>query len=302
MQVTKYISALILSVFNPIFSFFRWGPRFVLRQAQDERTNCLNQGTQLKCSESWVKKLGLKDIFERSKKSFDKLRTSANHTKSNKNCYILGLCVATIMYAVPFHEKSNQQYTVVLDPAGDVKHTGRHIADVFERGLTLQCAEKIKEIIEERAPHIKVIITRMPGDTVYDLQNASLSNRIHAHLFIHISFYYTQETKPTLFLYQFSYGNDFASHQQGLVCHSYDQAYRINKEKTDMLCQVLRTELVCPHYHSLYGVKGPYALPLQPLIGIVAPAIACERGLKSKESWHSYAEPLAQGIINTLNN
>jgi hypothetical protein len=209
-----------------------------------------------------------------------------------KNIFLFLCCVATIMYAVSFHEKSNQQYMVVLDPAGDVKHTGRHIADVFERGLTLQCAEKIKEIIEERAPHIKVIITRMPGDAVYDLQNASLSNRIHAHLFIHISFYYTQV----------SYGNDFASHQQGLVCHSYDQAYRINKEKTDMLCQVLSTELVCPHYHSLYGVKGPYALPLQPLIGIVAPAIACEMGLKSKESWHSYAEPLAQEIINTLNN
>ena len=214
----------------------------------------------------------------------------------------MGLCAATILCAVPFHEKSNQQYIVVLDPAGDVKHTGRHIADVFERGLTLQCAEKIKEMIEERAPSIKVIITRMPGDAVYDLQNASLSNRIHAHLFIHLSFYYTQETKPTLFVYRFSYGNDFASHQQGLMCYSYDQAYCINKEKTDKICQLFSRELGGAPYHSLYGVKGPYAVPLKPLIGIVAPALACEMGLKNKESWHSYAEPLAQGIINTLNN
>ena len=61
----------------------------------------------------------------------------------------------------------------------------------------MQCVEKIKEIIEERAPHIKVIITRMPGDNVYDLQNASLANRIHADLFMNLNFYYTQETKPT---------------------------------------------------------------------------------------------------------
>ena len=80
------------------------------------------------------------------------------------------------------NKKPIQQRIVVLDPAGDAKRTGRRIGDSFERGLTLQCAEKIKEIIEARSSHIKVVITRMPGDNVYDLQNASLSNRIHADL------------------------------------------------------------------------------------------------------------------------
>jgi hypothetical protein len=211
--------------------------------------------------------------------------------------YSFLIFVVAVMYAVPIREKHLRQRIVVLDPAGDAKRTGRRIGDSFERGLTLQAAEKIKEIIESRSPSIKVIITRMPGDNVYDLQNASLANRIGADLFMSLNFYHTQETKPTLFLYQFSYGNEFASCQQGLALNSYDQAYRINKERTDIICQLFKKELSQQAYHSLCFVAGPYSLPVKPLIGIVAPSIACEVGLKGKELWQHYSEPLAQAII-----
>jgi N-acetylmuramoyl-L-alanine amidase len=204
------------------------------------------------------------------------------------------LCVV-MLHTFPVREK--EQRIVVIDPAGDVKRTGRRIGDSFERGLTLQCAEKIKEMIEERAPHIKVIITRMPGDNVYDLQNATLANRLQADLFISLNFYYTQETKPTLYMYQFSYGNDFACCEQGLALHTYDQAYRINKEKTDCICQRFKKELAQQQYQSIYVVSGPYSLPLKPLIGVIAPTVALDVGLKGKEWWHYYREALANAII-----
>ena len=210
--------------------------------------------------------------------------------------------IINVIGVIALHEKQYAQRILVIDPAGDAKRTGRHIGDAFERGLTLQCAEKIKGIIEERAPYIKVIITRIPGDTVYDLQNASLSNRVHADLFFNLNFYYTQETKPTVFVYQFSYGNDFACCQQGLIFNTYDQAYRINKEKTNIICQLFTKELLQQKYHALCTVAGPYSLPIRPLIGVIAPAISCEIGLKSKELWQNYAEPLAQAIIEALNN
>ena len=208
--------------------------------------------------------------------------------------------VITITY--PFSVQEKYYYTqriVVIDPAGDAKRTGRRIGDSFERGLTLQCAERIKEIVEERTHHIKVIITRMPGDNVYDLQNATLANRI-ADCFINLNFYYTQEIKPTIFLYQFSYGNDFASHQSGIVLHSYDQAYKINKNVIDHICLLFKKELSQQKYHALCTVAGPYSLPIKPLIGIVAPSITCEVGLKSKESWSYCSEPLAQAIIAVM--
>ena len=194
-------------------------------------------------------------------------------------------------------ERYYKQCTVILDPAGDANRTGRRIGDSFERGLTLQCVEKIKEIIADAAPYIKVMITRMPGDIVYDLQNASLANRINADLFINLNFAHSQETKPTIYLYQFSYGNDFASQQQGLQLHGYDQAYLINKHTTDLLCQLFKKELSAPHWQSLFSVAAASALPVKPLIGIVAPSITIEAGLKNKELWHCYGEPIAYAII-----
>lgn len=206
-------------------------------------------------------------------------------------------CLWMVGVTLPVSVYDKQQRVIVIDPAGDAKRTGRRIGDSFERGLTLQCAEKIKEISANSAPHIKIVITRMPGDNVYELQNASLANRINADLFVSLNFYYTQETKPTICLYQFSYGNEFASCNQGLVLNSYDQAYKINKNTTDVMCQLFKKELSQHKYHSLCTIAGPYCLPIKPLIGIVAPSIAVEVGLKGKDLWHSYSEMLADALI-----
>jgi N-acetylmuramoyl-L-alanine amidase len=210
--------------------------------------------------------------------------------------------VVSTLWVHALYESHHAQRIVVLDPAGDAKRTGRRIGDNFERGLTLQCAEKIKELIERSAPYIKIVVTRMPGDIVYDLQNASLANRINADLFINLNFYYTQETKPTLFLYQFSYGNDFAHHNPGLALHTYDQAYKINKSITDEIAQVFKKSLLQQQYQSLFTVAGVYSLPIKPLIGIVAPSLTLEAGLKNKELWVNYCEAIAQSIIAVFSN
>lgn len=214
--------------------------------------------------------------------------------------YLFLFYIAYALYVLPIHEKHQTQYIVVLDPAGDAKRTGRRIGDSFERGLTLQCAEKIKSMLEDRAPYIKVIMTRLPGDIVYDLQNASLANRIGADLFINLSFYYTEEIKPTVRLFQFVSGNDFASYPQGLACNTYDEAYKINKQVTDSMCQVFKKTMSQQLYQSVCTVAGPYSLPIKPLIGIVASSIAIEAGLKDKEAWGGYCEPLVDAIIGVF--
>ena len=214
--------------------------------------------------------------------------------------YFFLLYVLQVLYVLPLYETYQTQRLVILDPSGDVKRTGRNIGDNFERGLTLQCAERIKEYIEQHAPYIKVIITRMPGDTVYDLQNASLSNRLQANLLVNLNFYHSQETKPTLFLYQFSYGNDFACCNQGLMLRSYDEAYTIHKPLTDEIVQLFKTSLSQHMYQSMFTIAGVYHLPIKPLIGVVAPSVCIEMGLKNKESWINYVEPLARSVIGAL--
>ena len=198
------------------------------------------------------------------------------------------------------HHVHKKEFVLILDPAGDAKKTGRAIGDSFERGLTLQYAEKIKDLIERQLPHVKIIITRLPGDIVYDLQNASLANRINADLFISINFYLSADTKPTLFLYQFSYGNDFAPHQSGLSLNTYDQAYKTNKVATDEMLKLFTKHLMRNNYKNIFTLSGPHSLPVKPLIGITTPSIAIEAGLKNKESWHMFIDPLVTAIVSAI--
>ena len=47
-----------------------------------------------------------------------------------------------------------------MDPSGDAKNTGRLIEDTFERGISLQFAQKLKELelkIETHDEHITAI-------------------------------------------------------------------------------------------------------------------------------------------------
>lgn len=213
---------------------------------------------------------------------------------------ILFLCgiYLTSVHSIVHHQE--KYYTVILDPAGDAQHVGRSIGDSFERGLTLQCAEKIKEIVESRAPHIKIVLTRMAGDTVYEWQNASLANRI-GDFFVNLNFYYTQETKPTIYLYQFSYGNDFVNqHHHWSAVYTYDQAYMVSKHTTDVCSQLFKKELLSSAWQSLFCVTGPSALPIKSLIGITIPSISIEAGLKDKHLWHHYSEPIACAIIAVI--
>ena len=207
--------------------------------------------------------------------------------------HVIILLLLSISSSTITQQKS---FTIILDPAGDAKRTGRSIGDSFERGLTLQCAEKIKTLLLTRQPNLTIIISRLPGDNVYELQNASLANRIQADLFISLNFYLTQETKPTIYLYQFACDNDFASYQTGLAFNTYDQAYKINKSTTDTIINCFKTHLTQPKYESLFSVAGPYALPIKPLIGIISPSISIEIGLKNKDSWQQFVEPVVEAI------
>lgn len=221
----------------------------------------------------------------------------------NKISGILTLVFAITFPAYCFWHKQEKEYTIILDPSGDAKRTGRTIGDSFERGLTLQCAEKIKSMLEEKHPHITVVITRIPGDIVYDLQNASLSNRINADLFISLNFYATTDAKPTLYVYQFSYGNDFAINNSDLTFLPYDQAYKINKTTTDAITQLCCAQLNNSTYNSLFSLSGPHSLPIKPLLGITTPSIAFETGLKNKDLWYIFVEPLVNtisAIVETL--
>ena len=168
----------------------------------------------------------------------------------------------------------------MIDPAGDAKNTGRRIEDSFERGITMQCAEQLKQTLEQRLPNISIILTRAPGEIVHPLQNANFANQINVNLYISLHFYQEKETRPTLYIYQFSYNDTFITKSFDLSFTPYDQAHIVNFPKTGGWGKQIKRTLAQDVYQKYFTVHGIYQLPFSPLIGIQAPALGFEMGIK----------------------
>lgn len=207
--------------------------------------------------------------------------------------------IFSLIGRVPFFSKKYKPFIIMLDPAGDAKNTGRTIENYFERGITLQYAEQLKKIIETRYHNITVYLTRSPREVIAPLQNANYANRLKADLYISINFYQEKKIIPDLFLYQFSYDNDFLSTSKQLCFYPYDQAHLLNKDKTKHYASCIKQALteIASNKFNLIGV---HKIPCKPLIGIISPAIVFEAGLKKVEDWNNYIEPMVYAIQSII--
>ncbi len=190
-------------------------------------------------------------------------------------------------------------YTIMLDPAGDAKQTGRIIDDSLERAITIQFAYALKEALESLLPNSAVIITRSPGEVVYPLQNANFANRLPLDLYLNINFFSEPEQKQTLYIYQFSLGDTFVTRSYDLAMIPFDKAHQNNGIKSSEYAQKLH-DLITDTQNRIPFIHGPFKLPFMPLIGIQAPALGIEMNLIKKDDWHSYIKPLATSIATIV--
>lgn len=193
-----------------------------------------------------------------------------------------------------FHAKPT--CLLMLDPAGDARTPGRQIDDTYERSISLQCAELLKQRIEEKYAQVRVQLTRTAGETIEPLQNANFANCAHVNCFITLNFYQDAKERPQLFLYYFSYGNDFIIKTFDLAFYEYDQAYLLSLATTHQWASFMRQVLELPQYKQCCDFKGWYKLPIKPLIGIKAPAFAFEIGIQKKEGWIHCIEPILASL------
>lgn len=204
------------------------------------------------------------------------------------------LLLTTSLYAT-------DQITIMINPAGDAQQTGRTIDGYFERGITLQFCDALKDELKKKYPEsIKVISTRVPGEAIQDLQNANFANRLNVDLYVSIHFYHETKTKPDLFIYRFSHRDNFVIKKTDLALCPYDKAYLINNDKADKYSNVMKQTLTNTLYNNKFTVHGPLAFPFVPLIGIVAPAIGIEIGLKNKDDWKQFVDPLVDALISVI--
>jgi len=185
--------------------------------------------------------------------------------------------------------------TLMLDPAGDVNHALREIDDVYERGLTLKCAEAIQKKLERENPDTRVILTRLPGDSLEPLQNANFANRLAVDCYLTIHFYKETEAKPHCYVYYYlnnAITDGWKTTTDEFVFIPYDQAHKKNLITTKIWGNLMIDVLSKMPYTQQFDCKGLLGVPHKALVGIQAPAFCVEASLKTKDDWQVYVEPL----------
>ncbi len=191
-------------------------------------------------------------------------------------------------------------FSIMLEPAGDAKITGRCIDDSFERGIALQYTQQLKQLLEERIPGVRVAITRLPGETITEFQNAHFANRMAIDLYISINFFKEKEVIPHLYIYSYAQHDDADFRQIDLCFYRYDQIHLYHAAQTkkwsNLFCDALNQE----QYKKKLQCPRVCRLPFKPLLGIKASSIAIEIGLKNKDDWPQFIDPCFSGIVTII--
>ena len=67
----------------------------------------------------------------------------------------------------------------------------------------------------------------------------------------------------------------------------------VNQQQTNAWAQKIAQSLKS---HNEFTILGSYKIPFKPLIGIKASGLGLEIGLKNKNDWQQYIEPLAESL------
>src|SRR5579872_3367872 len=101
----------------------------------------------------------------------------------NRKNYLLFI----LLICAQIYPADHRKVTIMLDPAGDARETGRIIEDSLERAVTIQFAQQLRDVLTSQLPNSTVIITRTPGEELQPLQQANFANRLPVDLYLNIN-------------------------------------------------------------------------------------------------------------------
>lgn len=190
-----------------------------------------------------------------------------------------------------------QPFTLIIEPVGDAEHTGRAINDTFERGITLQCAQEIKDTLSEKIPGLRVVLSRVPGETIQPMHNALFANRLQAQLYIRIGFYHEKSAPSHIAIFHYAeQKTDFWHKPNPLQFYDIEHAYLINLNATKAVGLKMLEQLKNKSVNSVFIPYGLFSIPCKPLLGIQAPALYLEAGLQNKDDWKYLIQPFTACI------
>jgi hypothetical protein len=179
---------------------------------------------------------------------------------------------------------------------------GRKIKNNFEYTLSHQCVHALRHELSTLFPSLRIEVSHQSNEMLEPLQLANISNGVPSDLLVMIQFYY-EPGKAQIHIWRCSYGQEFVSRRWDLSWCPIDQAYLINKTKTESWATQLYNGLNAQNYNSWFTVHSPHKVPLRPMLGIIAPALLIEIGIKDDAEWANFVQPLTdslQPIIKTI--
>lgn len=192
-----------------------------------------------------------------------------------------------------------QKFKLLLDPTGDAQYTGRTIDDTFERGVSLQLAQELKHVLEDLYPEISCVLTRIPGETVEPLQNATFANRLPADLFVHIGIASHAKPLPVIATYVMSSNRSALTQSEAsasLSFEPYTQAHEAISAISYAQAQAFVHALKSQGSAVAATIVTPRALPFHPLVGMHVPALGIEIAVKSKDELKALLLPIARAL------
>lgn len=195
------------------------------------------------------------------------------------------------LYSFDFYQ--SKTFTIMINPAGDAKDAGRMLNDSFERGITLQFAQELKKSIETIHPNTRVILTRIPGETLEFLQNANFANRLDVDFYLSIHFYKETDIRSKLFLYHYLCESFYTKPFNDISLIRYNKAHLINIDKTINYIEHMKKTF---KNNTQFDFVNCIGIPFKPLIGIKSPAIALEIGLKESTDFKYFIDPVLQSL------
>jgi N-acetylmuramoyl-L-alanine amidase len=192
--------------------------------------------------------------------------------------------------------------TIVLDPAGDARIAGRVIGDSYERSLTFQCMDAVKDYLESRFKSVRVLLTRLPGETLEPLQNVAFANRLKADLYVTVAMYPAKNKlyEVSLFYNTSQPGIAACSAERQLALKPYNEGTDQFQYASFCSAAVFERFITETYKHDQLKVFKPLGVPCKSLSGVMAPAVAFELGVRTKDEVSLSAEYIGHAIENLL--
>ena len=204
----------------------------------------------------------------------------------------------------PVIKTPKKAISVMIDPAGDAQNTGRIVDDGFERNLTLQVAQEIKNYFEYDKS-IRIILSRVALESLEPLQNISFANRLNVDFYLNINICQNNPDDKVfrnfdgnkIFIYYHilnPISDKWPKKFDDLSLIKIDDIYLKNVSKNIDIANSFSKSL--KNFSKKISVMSPIGVPLKELIGLKSPALSCEIIVSSKSDIKDFIEPICQAL------